>query len=218
LSGNQLAELIGLSQTTTLPNRLPKELKGILGQDFTVMPGFYKMESGGKTKLSLWSTVNAIRYIQYHAIQGNKPAANIMYAFGSTTLDMIINDSFNRDYLKGQAEATAKARYSGIEERNVFTAAIKAYIIKHSMSANYQKQSYSNATDAAYLGIFNRRASKLKSDWDCKNPRDNMTEKELGYVKQVEELAARLITQKDLEPVLAVIQALDSLIIPVQKR
>lgn len=68
------------------------------------------------------------------------------------------------------------------------------------------------------LGIFNRRASQLKEDWDTKNPRDSMTEIELDYVKQVEDLASRLIDQDDIEPLKASTESLTRLIIPVCDR
>ena len=69
-----------------------------------------------------------------------------------------------------------------------------------------------------YLGIFNRRAAKLKADWDSKNPRDNMTSHELFYVAEVEALTSRLIDLDNLPPLVAVKQALARLIIPVCDR
>lgn len=70
-------------------------------------------------------------------------------------------------------------------------------------------------TEAIYMGIFSRRAFKLKFDWDIKNPRDGMTDKELMLVAQVEDLTSRLIDQDNMFPLAAVSEALKRLIIPI---
>jgi hypothetical protein len=218
LNNVQLAELIGLNKTTALQTRMSEGLKVMLGKDWTAVQGQYQMTSGGKTKVSLWTADDCIIYWTYHAEKGNKVAFKLICALAATSLDTIINDAFNRDYKKGQAESLTNARLLGKVKRRELTDAIKDYITRRNKSADYQKWIYLNITDAINLGIFNRRASQLKEDWDTKNPRDSMTEIELDYVKQVEDLASRLIDQDDIEPLKASIEALTRLIIPVCDR
>jgi hypothetical protein len=218
LNGTQLAELIDLRPSTTVQNRMAQELKALLGDDFTTLQGRVKTSRNSYAKLSLWTADDCIVYWTYHAEKGNKIAFKLICALAATSLDTIINDAFNRDYKKGQAESLTNARLLSKIKRRELTDSIKDYIIRHNKSADYQKWIYPNITDAINLGIFNRRASQLKEDWDTKNPRDSMTEIELDYVKQVEDLASRLIDQDDIEPLKASIEALARLIIPVCDR
>jgi hypothetical protein len=218
LNGTQLAELIGEPQNSTILKRLSKEMKSLLGKDFTTIQGRVKTSQGNFVKVSLWNTDNCITYWGYYASKGNQSAIKLICALAATSLDIIINDAFNRDYKKGQAESLTNARLLSKVKRRELTDAIKDYIIRHNKSADYQKWIYPNITDAINLGIFNRRASQLKEDWDTKNPRDSMTEIELDYVKQVEDLASRLIDQDDIEPMKASTESLTRLIIPVCDR
>jgi hypothetical protein len=59
LSGQGLAESIGLTDTTTLQNRLSKDLKAILGAGFTTLQGKYKNTQNSWSKLNLWDTTSA---------------------------------------------------------------------------------------------------------------------------------------------------------------
>jgi hypothetical protein len=215
LSGYQLAELIGLAQTTTVRNRIPQELKVLMGDAFTVMPGQYKMDSGGITKVSLWDTQNATKYWMYHAFRGNSLAQSILLALSSTSLDIIINDAFDRDYEKGKAQQQVNARLEGIDYRVSFTAAIKTFLEEN---PSEDKLLYPICTDVIYRGLFNRRAANLKADWNTKSPRDSMTAKELFLLAEVEDFAARLIKLDNLHPIKAVKQALNVLRIPVCDR
>lgn len=218
LNGTQLAELIELHPSTTMQNRMSQELKALLGDDFTTLQGRVKTSRNSYAKLSLWNVDDCIVYWTYHAEKGNKIAFKLICALAATSLDTIINDAFDRDYKKGQAESLTNTRLLGKVKRRELTDSIKDYIIRHNKSTDYQKWIYPNVTDEINLGIFNRRASKLREDWDCKNPRDNMTEIELDYVKQVEDLASRLIDRDDIEPMRAAMESLDRLIVPVCDR
>lgn len=78
LSGKGLVDSIGLTDKTTRPQALPKELKDLLGQDFTTIKGKYKNESGAYSKINLWTIEKAKKYYGYHALKGNKKAAKIL--------------------------------------------------------------------------------------------------------------------------------------------
>lgn len=115
LSGTGLSASIGLEPSTTLQKRMAKELQSKLGNDFTTLQGRYLNNSGAYTKLNLWDTLSAAQYYAYHATHGNQKALAIVIAMLATTLDIIIDDKFNRKYEQGQAEARVNARIGSIE-------------------------------------------------------------------------------------------------------
>ena len=156
--------------------------------------------------------------VRWQAGQGNIQAIDLLVAGFADSFSDFAYKLFGISLTDKERQATIKQRILGKVKRILLTDAIKDYIIRHNKSADYQKWIYPNITDAINLGIFNRRASQLKEDWDTKNPRDSMTEIELDYVKQVEDLASRLIDQDDIEPLKASIEALTRLIIPVCDR
>ena len=215
LNGTQLAELIGESPNSTVLKRLSKELKSMLGESFSTIQGKMKTEKNTYSKVSLWDTSDCITYWTYHAEKGNRVAFKLICALAVTSLDLIINDAFDRDYEKGKAQQQVNARLEGIDYRVSFTAAIKTFL---DANPNEDQALYAICTDIIYRGLFNRRAANLKADWNTKNPRDSMTAKELFLLAEVEDFSARLIKLDNLHPIAAVKQALRVLRIPVSDR
>ena len=215
LSGKQIAQVIGLPNSTTMQNRIAQELLSMLGKDFTCMQSKVKTSQGNYIKINLWSTQDASKYWMYHAFKGNSKAQSLLIALSSTTLDTIINDAFDRDYEKGKAEQQINARLEGIDYRVSFTDAIKIFLDNN---PHEDQLLYAICTDVIYRGLFNRRAANLRADWDTKSPRDSMTAKELFLLAEVEDFAARLIRLDSLHPIVAVQQSLRILRIPVSDR
>ena len=215
LNNTQLAELIGMTEFTTRAKNIPQELKNRLGGDFSTREGRVKTSQGNYVKVSLWDTFSCIQYIGYHSNKGNQIAGSLLVALAITSLDLIINDAFDRDYEKGKAQQQVNARLEGIDYRVSFTAAIKTFL---DANPNEDQALYAICTDIIYRGLFNRRAANLKADWNTKSPRDSMTAKELFLLAEVEDFAARLIKLDNLHPVAAVKQALRVLRIPVSDR
>ena len=156
--------------------------------------------------------------VKWQTKLGNMQAIDILVAGFADSFSDFAYKSFGKVLTDKERQDTLKARMLGKVKRVTLTDAIKAYVTRHSKSPTYEQWIYPNVTDAVNKGVFNRRASKLREDWDTKNPRDKMTEIELDYVKQVEDLASRLIEQDDIEPVQAIKEALARLIIPTQTR
>ena len=219
LSGKQMAQVIGLLQSTSMQNRISQELKVMLGNDFSTMQGKVKTSQGNYVKLNLWSTDDATKYWMYHAFKGNKEAQSLVTALSSTTLDIIINDAFDREYKKGQAEELQNTRINGKIVRRTLTDAIQDYLKTHDVSENTKTFLYRNVTDAINRAIFNRRSSKqLREDWGVENPRDYMNQAELQLISEVENLCTRLIDKDQLAPMVAVKEAISRLCLPTINR
>lgn len=117
--------------------------------------------------------------------------------------------------------AWAKARLGGKEVRRSFTDAVKDYIDRHpDLSAGSVAFMYPNASDLVNLSVFGRKAKALSESWhvDRAEIRDHMTPKELRWISEVEDLAARLVDQEDLNPCDAVKVARDRLSISIVSR
>jgi hypothetical protein len=138
------------------------------------------------------------------------------------SIHQLFADAFDHHFENEERQAWLKTRQQGKLARRTLTDALAEYITQHSgMSDNEKKYLYANITNKIYQGIFARTAGKLRKDWDItkskENPRDKMTEHELIYLLEVEELVMRLIDM-GWEPYEAVECALDRLMIPVVER
>jgi hypothetical protein len=104
LSGQGMALAIGERQRTSIDSEMSKALKALLGNDFSCIDSRYRTERGGLVKVKLWHTLDAAKYWGYHAGKGNQKAMQLVIAMVSTTLDIVINDAFNRKYEQGSAQ------------------------------------------------------------------------------------------------------------------
>jgi transcriptional regulator with XRE-family HTH domain len=120
-----------------------------------------------------------------------------------------------------QLKAWKTQRLDGKITHFELTDAIAVYITRHpELSENARKWIYTNTAQAVNLAIFNRKAKALAEDLgvDPKSLRDALERKELLYVQQVEDTAARMILLFDANPVEAVKEAFSRLLIPKQER
>jgi hypothetical protein len=197
-------------------NQGSRNIKALLGNDFQ----FDKWRSKLNSK-----AVNVILLPDFEkllfelVLKQNTIAIEMSRDLIGLSLHQLFSNAFNIKFDKEDAQRWLKARQQGKLARRTLTDAIKDWLLVHpEVSENKKKFIYSNVTDAINLGIFARRASKLRKDWHCDNPRDEMTEKELSVVESAEGLTMRLIDQDKLEPMVAVHEALNRLIIPVVER
>lgn len=222
LAASELADLVNLAPSTTMQNRMSLQLKALLGEGHTTLQGRVKTTQNNYIKLTLWNTESASKFFAYQATQDNRLALNLIIALASTTLDIIIDDAFGRDYHKHKAEVTANSRFQGKYVRRTLTDALKDWLefYEDTLSFSIRKHIYALVTDAINKGVFARTARELCTDWNCKNPRDYMNELELRYVSETESLATRLIDNSGVErtPLESVEVAISTLYIPVQKR
>lgn len=201
LSGQGLAKSLGLKDTTTLQNRLSKQLKAFLGDGFTTLQGKYKNASGAFSKINLWTTDAASSFYTYHAVFNQNPIAiKIVQALSATTLDIIINDRFNREYKQYQAQEWTKTRFKSKDARMVLTDAIKWYQdnFGQNLSKNEDKFLYVHVSNKINMGLFGETSKKIKKKFSLgKNDliRDHLEGEQLFACISAEELCARLIYQ-----------------------
>jgi len=229
LSGAGLAASIGLTDKTTRPKTLPKDLESMLaagfttrpktlseslepmlGAGFTTLQGSYKMESGGKAKINLWDTTSAALYYRYHDKQNNVLAGAIVTALIATTLDIIIDDRFGRIYEQGAAEAKTNARIMGKITRRTLTDGIKAYLETHEVSENYRKFVYSNCSDKINRSLFGKTAAQLCAERSCSKDelRDTHSAASLVSIDRIEYIAVKKI-DRGIEPQIATNEAIE---------
>ena len=211
LSGTGLSKSIGFSATTTLPNRLPKELEAKLGEGFTTLLGKYKMSSGGLSSLNLWKTQDAAKYWLHHFRQGNELAETILDALTGTTLDIIINDLFQREYAQGSAQLWTENRILTKESFWFMGDAVKQYYLDNPRVERYQGQNYSEVFDLLNLGLFGKKSKEIKEDLGIgKNAlnRDHFGKQSLKRIEMVQRLAEAQMSYHDNNPLNAVEYAL----------
>jgi hypothetical protein len=153
------------------------------------------------------------------ALKQNQVAIEFSRTIIGLSLQQLFSDAFCIQFEKEERQDWLKDRQSGKVVRRTLTDAIRDYIKAHNVSERYAAFVYPNITDLINRAIFNRRSAKqLREDWGVDNPRDYMTQNELLLIMEVEHLATRLIDKDDLEPGLAVKEAISRLCLPVIKR
>jgi hypothetical protein len=117
--------------------------------------------------------------------------------------------------------AWGKVRLTGKDIRRSFTDVVKEYIDRHpELSTGAVAFMYPNASDLVNLSVFGRKAKALSEDWkvDRNTIRDHMTPRELQWIAEVEDLAARLVEQDEINPCDAVKIARERLSIAIVPR
>ncbi len=228
LSGRGLAESIDLPANSTVLNRLSEKLKAKLGANFLIVQGILNNDPNNpnlNTTVNLWTTEAATKYYLYHMSKGNEKAELILDVLASTTLDIIINDKFDRGYKVGDAERLVweRVRSQSKITRKQYEKAIHHYIKKHKneLDKKYLDYIFANCTNAQYLHIFNSRCKELRLEWNIEDQelfRDSLTEEELLWLQQIEGVTARWIINDDMEPLTATKKAIKELQIPISKR
>lgn len=114
---------------------------------------------------------------------------------------------------KTQPTQCSKLRQEGKKARLSLTDVVKQWIENHpQMSANERKFIYINVSDALNVGLFGKKASKLREIIGCSRNdlRDHFSDAEIVAIHTLEDLAARLVMFEGLHPVRAVVKALET--------
>lgn len=214
LSGAGMAAAIDNARNTTLQNRMSEELKAALGADFTTLQCRFKNSQGGISKISAWTTDTATTYFSYHAQHGNQKAIKLVCGLAATSLDIIINDAFKREYVSGSAQNWAALR---VESKALFwelSKAIKQYYEAQGRAA--QHYHYSNCYDGINRSLFGLTAKQIREAEGLKHglTRDVFSLRALGILTQYQRSAAHLVETKGMEPYTAIKAIHESGMIP----
>lgn len=178
----------------------------------------YEDVSGINPKVTFYPFSTFLLVTNWEAENLNKKAIRLVISGFADSFERVVHAVFGIKRTEEDRQQWLKQRLKGKNTRRTLTDAIEDYIAAHEITSNKAKWMYANVTELINRGVFARTAKQLKQDWETKNPRDAMTERELDLVGQVEDLTMRLIDQDKLDPVAAAKEALARLIIPTQSR
>jgi hypothetical protein len=218
LSGRQIAQCIDIDESATREKKLSKDLKAMLGNDFTIVQGVYKMKSGGETKINLWTTEQAFIFWTYQATKSwNQKALTLVLACGAESLDRRINRAFGVQLDEEEYNARMKARMEGKITRRQLTDAVADYIKRHNITGNKATFYYKQVTDKIYEGLTGiKTTKKLREKLDVpekQTPRDYVSDNDLLHIQEVEDTVQRYIDSEDQEPLEAVDQVIRALLL-----
>ena len=123
---------------------------------------------------------------------------------------------------KAEQSPWGKVREEGKEVRREFTDAIQDYIERHpELPDDAKTWMYANASDKVNLVVFGRTAKQLLRDFQVSDRtalRNAFNSKELQLIREVENVAMRLVDSRDIHPFKAVEDAEARLLIPISSR
>ena len=189
-----------------------RDIKRLLSKDFQTFR--YASELNPK-KVNIILLQDFSLLVMKLAFKGNKAAQAIAEASVTTTLEQAYDLAFNNKQALEEYQERQKARVQGKLTRRTLTNAIQDYVNTHvdEVSDNYQKWIYNNCTDALNRLVFGRSAKKLRENWSCLEVRSAMNTEELMIVDSVERLAVTLIDELGFEPLEAIKEAGNRLLI-----
>ncbi len=209
ITSSQAWEMLKFSEH---PNHASRTLKRLLGKDFKTTRLASELNPK-KVNIILLEDFGLL--VLKLAFKGNKVAQAIAEASVTTTLEIAYDIAFENKQKLEDYQAKHEARVQGKVTRRTLTNAIKDYINANAddLSDNYQRFIYNNCSQAVNKIVFGRNAKQLRESWDCTDLREAMTIEELMIVDSVERLAVTLIDDQGFEPLTAVKEAGNRLLI-----
>lgn len=208
-------QVIKLFPNSVPQNRSAKQLKSLLGIDF---PSHQVKSELNSKAVNIILLEDLEKLIVTLARKGDEDAIELTINLVGLSLNQLFSDAFNIKFEQQERQNWLKIRQQGKQIRRTLTDSIKDWLSYHHTSDNQKRFIYATVTDMINLGIFNRKAQNLKSDWRCHNPRDLMNDNELRWVSEVEDLAMRLIDYQGFTPYDATKEAINRLSIPLVSR
>ena len=185
-----------------------RDIKSLLGKDFQLT----KIKSDLHPK-----AVNYLSLKEFNMLlpllvaKGSKAALSFMVDLAGLSLEQLWSDAFGVKFEKEDRQQYLKQRMRGKVARRTLTDAIKDYIESHpELSDNYKRFIWSLCSDHLNKIILGAKAKQAKEFYQVPKHsllRNHIPEEALRELELTEELAARLIDEKDMEPLEAVKQA-----------
>ena len=193
-------------------NTASRDFKRLLGRRFC--PSKISTELNN-AKINVVSIEIFALLMLHLAVKGIKIAEAIAETSITMSLEQAFDLAFDNKQSLEEYQKKQATRTQGKLTRRKLTDSIKDYLDNHSKetSENYKKWIYPNCSDAINRIVFGLSSKKLREKWECKDPRDAMTFEELTIVEGVERLTMTLIDEKEYEPLSAVKEAGERLLI-----
>lgn len=166
---------------------------------------------GNNSSIRLINLDSALEIIQVYAQLGNKECQALVFACFAETIERRLDNAFGVKRSEEDRNERLKSRVQGKYTRRTLTDAISDYLESHDeLSDNYRKFIWSNCSDHLNKIILGAKASQAKETLGI--PKDSLLRNyipvaALDELEGVERFAARLIDNKDTEPLEAVKEA-----------
>lgn len=192
------------------PNRSLKQLESLLGIRF-------QSHQKAKTPLNP-KAINVISLGEFTSVvvasadRGVGGAIAIRNSLVGLSLHQLFCDAFKIRLESEDRQAWLIERQDSKDAFWEIGKAIKAYKERHpELSSDRKQWLYSNVQNNINRGLFGKAAKTIREELGVKNLlRDSYGRKSLRRIDHIQSLAASLIEEEDIDPCLAVQQALDS--------
>jgi hypothetical protein len=165
---------------------------------------------GNPVKLKLIPMTLFGEIVGIYAKLGNEFCIAILVACFEESLERRADTAFDVKRTEEEYNARLAQRTKGYVARRTLTDSIRDYTIKHESSETYIKFIYSNCSDHLNKIILGAKAKQAKEFYALPAHsllRNHIPVKALRELELVEEMASRLIDERDIEPLEAVKQA-----------
>ncbi|MBD1824397.1 hypothetical protein H6F51_18155 [Cyanobacteria bacterium FACHB-DQ100] len=186
-------------------NQASRDIKRLLGNGFQ----FDKIQTSLNPK-----PVNAISLVMFEkllfelALKGNQKAIGMSRDLIGLSLKQLFCDAAGRELDKQARQGYLKVRQASKSTRKTLQDEIAEYIDRNKLQGtNQAKWLYSNTTNKLYRLLFGADNKKLQAILSCtfqEKVRDLMSTQDLLDVERIENLAMKLISQKNTDPLKAV--------------
>lgn len=171
--------------------------------------GNYKIKYEGKT-YTLVSQEEVVLFWGFQAQNGNQSAQYLLMACALEALERRADAAFGKERSEEERNKRIEARTKGKIARRNLTDAIKDYIENHEVSENYRKNIFSNCSNHLNKIILGAKAKQAKEFYQIPESsllRNHIPVEALRELELTEEMASRLIDEREVEPLEAVKQA-----------
>ena len=212
-----IAQIWRLFEFSVQPTDASRTIKRLLGKGFQYSRVYSELNPKKVNTVDLKTFELIIALLDR---KGNKKAQDFRDDLVGLSLYQLSCDAFNIKFEKEERQNWLKSRQQGKLTRRTLTDAIQDYINANAdqLSDKYERFVYNNCSNAVNKIVFGRNAKKLRESWKCTELRDAMTFEELSHIDSVERLAVRLIDELGYEPLSAVNEAGNRLLIkPIER-
>jgi hypothetical protein len=170
--------------------------------------GFVAEDTNQKIKSLTIDAFTAI--VMYYALKGNLLAQAILGACLSEALERRIDAAFGVVRDEEERNDRMAARQKGKVARRSLTDVIRDYMESHDVSDNYKRFIFANCSDHLNKIILGAKAKQARDFYQIPESsllRNHIPVAALRELELTEEMAARLIEEREMEPLEAVKQA-----------
>jgi hypothetical protein len=213
--GQYFLSLTQVAETIDMPLKRMSEIRELKMVQTLYPQGFRMSETvkveGGTKPVTIISLDDVSKYWTLAAFQTqNAKAMSLLAASQAETLERRADHAFGAIRDEKERNDRLAARTKGKVARRSLTDAIQDYTESHEVSDNYKRWIISNCSDHLNKIILGAKAKQAKKFYQLPENsllRNHIPVDALRELELAEEMASRLIEERDMEPLEAVKQA-----------